>query len=242
MTKNPISLAVESMSKSVFSNRNTLRDPTADPRRRYKNKGRKFVDLAESFFESFPFGVTLTKDEFDEWAFIMGHLEQCESGSSAWEKHLTDRNKLRKRINLGGASRHLDERRRFQVEVLSHQTKGGDGTYIVRPTYTSYRVSAEGMARDLSRWFGGQLEELERLQQSTDATLLGDVERFHIDQLIEHIQDMDEEIAVKMKQHSRRLDAIKKLVRLKVESVPEGTPTNGGFTALNMLPSGSDFL
>ena len=118
MTLNPLATAVHEagsgMSPFSENNRRTLRDPKAS-KKRYRNKGRKFVGLAREFLADFPIGSTLSPTQFDAWAVDKGYLHATDPNSDCWDKHLAERNRLRKRINSGGGSQHMPETESFSI-------------------------------------------------------------------------------------------------------------------------------
>ena len=239
MTRNPLSLAVQAVNSGMSpfndNNKRTLRDPRASTRR-YKTKGSKFILKAREFLDAFPIGSSLSPTQFDEFAISKGWLSSCDTNSDSWDKHTSDRNKLRKQINLGGGSQHMPEKESFKVRVSSHRTKDAEGTYIVDSTYEAYSVSASEMGDTVSKWVRGQLEELERLGSSTDMEYMDQTERLALYHVTTGLRDLDSTFSFHLEQHENKMREMKRMIDILRQNIPSSAESNGGFTALDKLP------
>lgn len=191
--------------------------------------GNVYADLACEFARAFPLGELVTTKEFDEWGMGQQEISRLpvdvgydavDKASPEWQRLLTERNDLRRRINAGASSEAFKESgfATYSVDVNRH----GDD-YTVRPALESYEELSAKLPAAVERFAKTKRRRVINLKESIDFTKLPPAQQLMVSQLDRHIRLLMKDIGRRIDDFNEEYAEVREQIRLLGLE-----PSNGG--------------
>lgn len=195
-------------------------------------RGAEYRDDAIAFAQLYPVGVTLTWDEFLDFAIGRGIIdsaslptegEAADKQSNAWLAHLQRRHQIRSKLNKASA----------HPKLIPH-----GGAFIIEPSggglvvrSTTQALAENDAPRRIASLATSKRRKLEYLIQSTDWSQLPPHERGLAEVLRDDISDWVDMVNLRAEQLERKFTNLGHQLNKLVE-LGEVQPQNGGIAKL----------